>query len=250
METIYDCVNNISKDKKLNNRIRNCTNGSCNSVNGYVYRHYGDDFNKYPVYDKKNKSSQNRPKRIKKRTSVSYVNSKVKKKVDAYDLNGNFIKTYDSMILASEETNSPKKSISNCCRHKTITCNNLVFRYHNEPFDLNLSELTVKVNDYNRKIIQYNVFGEIERKFLNIQDLSNELHISKGDIYKHLTGKRFSIRNKIYRFKGDDFNKYPIYIFGIEQYDMNGNFIKRWESCGECEEKLNLTLIGSILKFV
>ena len=246
---VYSCINDISDDAKLNNRIRNCTNGQCNSVNGFVYRHYGDVFDKYPVYDKNNKSLSKRPKRKKQKTCINYTESKTLKEVDVYDLDGNYLNTYNSMIMASERTNSPKDGISNCCRHKQITCNNLVFRYHGEPFNIDLKNYSTKLDDYNRKIIQYNVFGEVEKTFANIQEVSKYLGISKGDIYKQLIGKRYSIQNKIYRFENEDFDKYPIYIFGIEQYDMNKNFIKRWESCGECEKELCLTN-GSISKAI
>lgn len=153
------------------------------------------------------------------------------------------------MIMASEKTNSPKEGISNCCRHKQITCNNLVFRYHGEPFEIDLKTYSTKIDDYNRKIIQYNVFGEAEKSFSNIHELSKYLGMSKGDIYKQLTGKRYSIQNKIYRFDNENFDKYPVYIFGIEQYDIHKNFIRRWESCVECEKELGLTK-GSISKAI
>lgn len=227
----YDCINDISDDNKFKNRIRNCTNGDCNSVDGFVYRHYGDSFDKYPVYNRDNKRTIHRGE-----TSELFPNSKNLKQVDVYDIDGNFLSTYNSIVIASRETKSPQNGISNCCRYKQNTCNNLVFRYHNDPFNINLERLSVRNNDYSRKIIQYNVFGEKEREFSNIEELSKEINERKSDIYKQLTGKKFSIQNKIYRFEDEKFDKYPIYIYGIEQYDMDGKYIRRWESCDECEK--------------
>ena len=247
---IFKCVNDISNDRKYNNRIRNCAKGRCNCVDGFVYRYYGDDFNKYKVVNKLDKSKPIKNKKKKKRTSIENINSKILRAVDVYDLDGNFLNTYNSIVLASEITGASKDGISNCCRGvKQKTCNNLVFRYHNEPFDLNLMSKSIRNNDYNRPIVQYNVFGETEKEFINIDELSVAINERKSDIYKQLIGKKYSIKNKIYRFKDESFDKYPIYIFGIEQYDMDGNFIKRWESCCDCENTLGFKN-GSISKAI
>ena len=248
---IFKCVNDISNDRKLNNRIRNCANGLCNSVDSFVYRYYGENFDKYQVYNKNNKSNPEKqnPKWKRKKTSVTYINSKTLKQVDVYDINGIFLNTYGSMVIASEKTNSPKDGISNCCRYKQKTCNNLVFRYHNEPFDIDLEDYSKRNSDYSKKIIQYNVFREKEKIYSNIDELATLIGERKSDIYKQLTGARYSIQNKIYRFEDEEFDKFPVYIYGIKQYDMNGNFIRRWESCHECEISLGFKK-GSISKAI
>ena len=247
---IFKCINDISDDSKYNSKIRSCVKGRRNCVDGFVYRYYGDDFNKYKVVNKTDKLKSYNNKNVKKKACSENIKSKTSMAIDVYDLEGNFLNTYNSIVLASKETGSPKDGIGNCCRGvKQKTCNNLVFKYHNEPFDLNLISKSIRNNDYNRPIVQYNVFGENEKEFINIDELSVTINEQKADIYKQLIGKKYSIKNKIYRFKDENFNKYPIYIFGIEQYDMDGNFIKRWEACCDCENTLGFKK-GSISKAI
>ena len=51
------------------------------------------------------------------------------KKVNQYDLEGNFIKTFNSIIEASKETNTYRANISACCRGKLNKTNNYIWRY-------------------------------------------------------------------------------------------------------------------------
>lgn len=52
-----------------------------------------------------------------------------KRKVNQYDLNGNYIATYNSIKEASIITNSDRRYISQCCKQTYRTCNNYYWRY-------------------------------------------------------------------------------------------------------------------------
>ena len=43
----YENICSITDDKKIRNKIRNCCTGSVRNIDGYVYRYWDDDFNKF-----------------------------------------------------------------------------------------------------------------------------------------------------------------------------------------------------------
>ena len=54
------------------------------------------------------------------------------KKVLQFDLNGKFIREWDTIRMASAETNTDQKSIINCCKNKIKKANNFIWRYKYE----------------------------------------------------------------------------------------------------------------------
>lgn len=54
------------------------------------------------------------------------------KKVMQYDLNGNYIRTFKSIIDASKETNVYHSNISSCCKGKLKTSGGYIWRYAKE----------------------------------------------------------------------------------------------------------------------
>ena len=107
----YSCVNEISDDKRLLNRIRNCCVGRQYNVNGFVYRYDNDPFDKYEVVKKE------------------IINNTI---VNQYSKDGVFIKTYKSIKEAERDNNISKESISNVCRHKAKTSGGYRWYYAND----------------------------------------------------------------------------------------------------------------------
>lgn len=54
------------------------------------------------------------------------------KKVNQYDLKGNYIKTWNKVLDITKSMGISKQSISSCCSGKTKTANNYIWRYINE----------------------------------------------------------------------------------------------------------------------
>ena len=57
------------------------------------------------------------------------VSEKLSKKINQYDLDGNFIKTWDSMTQINKETGICLSNIFLCCRNKIKNCNGFIFKY-------------------------------------------------------------------------------------------------------------------------
>ena len=51
------------------------------------------------------------------------------KRVEQYSLDGRYIKTFNSIIEASKETNTHKANISACCKGKLNKTNNYIWKY-------------------------------------------------------------------------------------------------------------------------
>ena len=108
----YKCINDITDDKKLRNRIRNCCIGKQYNVEDYVYRYGNDSFDKYEVSKK------------------VIINNSV---VNQYTVHDVFVKTYMLIKDAELENNIYNGSISNVCRGKRKTAGGYKWFYANDP---------------------------------------------------------------------------------------------------------------------
>ena len=62
--------------------------------------------------------------------------NKFKKSVDVYDLDGNFINTYESAREIERKLKVSYKLVSQVCNGEKRQSHGYVFRFHNDPFDL------------------------------------------------------------------------------------------------------------------
>lgn len=62
--------------------------------------------------------------------NLKYAHKKVKKQVCQYDLDGNFIKKYESIAEAARITGSDASKITMCCRHKRKSTNGFRWEYY------------------------------------------------------------------------------------------------------------------------
>ena len=73
--------------------------------------------------------------------------SKSKRKlVNQYDLQGNFIRTWDGIRIAMEETNS--RHIVECCKNKIKSSGGYIWRYYetdNERYDKNIQDKGIRI---------------------------------------------------------------------------------------------------------
>lgn len=67
--------------------------------------------------------------------------------VDQYDLEGNFIKSFNSAKIASEEIGVSVGSISDCCRGDCMTCKGYIFIYHQKYMNRRILTRLCKIRD-------------------------------------------------------------------------------------------------------
>ena len=163
-------------------------------------------------------------------------------------------------VLDCDSTNIVK-----CCKGKYKHILNYVWRYEGDSFDKYETPTIPKPKEIKVKepsifesipVISYYYNGKVRKIYRNIIEASKDTGINKVNIIKCCRGQQITSGKRIWRFKGDDFNKYnteipkrPIRLFTEEEkrimrdkaleypytkkvskrvgvYDLNGNFIK------------------------
>lgn len=83
-----------------------------------------------PMYGKHLTEEHKRKISEAKKGKTNYHTKTLYKKVDQYDLNGNYIKTWESISSIEKELNIKGTHISRVCRGKRKTTGGYVFKYH------------------------------------------------------------------------------------------------------------------------
>lgn len=169
-------------------------------------------------------------------------------KIDMYDRNGNLINSFNDIRSARkyllERYNLDVKYfsiISSCKGHTLIIGNQFVFRYGGETFD----KYRVNYKEKGLEVVQYNKNGEIIKEFLSIAEAEKKTGIQSSSISAVCSGKRYNAGGFIWRYKEDNFDKFPIEQPNkcILQYDWYGNLLKKWKNSKELKEFFNKDLI-------
>ena len=63
-------------------------------------------------------------------TRIKRFSESVSKKIDQFDLDGNFIRTWSSMCQAERELGISNGKISQCCKGKRISTGKFIWKYH------------------------------------------------------------------------------------------------------------------------
>lgn len=125
-------------------------------------------------------------------------------KVDAFDLEGNFIKTFKSITEACKVLNADANNVSKSMKKETTISNNYQFRIHGkyekiDPYEKSTSD----------KVLVYLITGEFYKQFPSKLAAANELNLDIGGIVKNIQGKYSSVKNYIFKSYEKD---YPLMV--------------------------------------
>lgn len=167
---------------------------------------------------------------------------KLSKPILQYDKEGTLIQEWPSIKLAQLTLNI--KGISSCCSGKTPQASNYVWRYKNDPI---LDKFQLPLNKNQSRIIQYSLSGEYIKGFNSIISASKELNINYGDICVCCSKKtKKTAGGFIWRYEEDllesNFLFLPRKNKPILQYDLNNNFIKRWQGVREISKYMDVDI--------
>lgn len=116
-----------------------------------------------------------------------------KKLIYQYNLTGELESTFQSLEEASKSSSISEESISHACVGDRKTCNGFYWTY-TSTFDLK--------EDYRKKkVIQYDLEGELVKVFDSISDASKQTEINKSSIAKCCRGERNKAGGFIWRTK-------------------------------------------------
>lgn len=191
-------------------------NGNCNNLKGHI------------------KSEQTR-KNLSRALMGHYVSKetceKIRQsnsiKVFQYDLKGNFIKEFKSITIATKETNS--HNIHGVLKGKLKTSGGFVWCKIKKIFDINYEK---------KKIFQYDIKGNFIKKWENLTQIKE--NFPGNTIIRCINGKQKSAYGFLWVFENETVKiKTPRSDSkSIFQFDLNGNFIKRWNSIGEAKKEI------------
>lgn len=97
---------------------------------------------------------------------------KLSKPVYQYDLDGNFIKKFNSTRAAGEELNISSAHICAVCNNKRKTANGFIFKYYKKS----------KIAKQNKKVVQLNLNNEFIKEFVSATVAGKELNILRSKI--------------------------------------------------------------------
>lgn len=129
-------------------------------------------------------------------------------KVYQYDREGNYIKSWDSIVEAAatfDNKNSAQTGITACCKHKLPACKGYIWRYFYKE------RLDEKAPLHTKKVFQYDINGFLLHEYNKINEVQKVLNISKnrlGIISSCCEGKSVSGMGFFWSYKRLD--RYPV----------------------------------------
>lgn len=119
------------------------------------------------------------------------------KKVCQYDLNGFYIKTFDSMTQAEETLGFSKGSITNCCYHRRKSLGGYMWCFEGE------TPPKAYIDNRVKKVCQYDLNGNFIHMFNSISEASQALKCNKTQISECCRTKNKSCFGYQWRFEND-----------------------------------------------
>ena len=152
------------------------------------------------------------------------------KKIIQYDLKGEYIKIWDSIIEAAKYYKLTVTSISYCLNGRCKNSGGFQWKFYSENFPLNIESCE---NNCHRKvkIIQYDLEGNYIKTWNSIKEIKNILGIKTPyRISECCKGLLDNYNGYIWKYYSDNFlKKIEVKKLRILQYDLNGNLLNIYE---------------------
>ena len=187
-----------------------------------------------------------------------FVIRKLNKKVNKYDLEGNFIESYDSLIEAGIKNNLSSSDISCCCNKKNFckTLKNNVYRFADTTDTSEDIYNYINSHGLDKEIVQYTLDDEFVAKYKSIRQASRQLNINSGNISLCASGKAKTYKGFIWKYTTEELteeeilfrnNKASRNFKNIAQYSLEGKLIEIFLSAKLAQDKTG-TDSSSIIK--
>ena len=144
--------------------------------------------------------------KTRQKISTSKYHKSKRRKIDCFDLNGIFIKTYNDLVDASLELGIEKTNIVKCCRKKSEYIGGRICRYNDETHGEN-SEAYVKKMPINTKVVsKYTINGEFIKTYHSLNEAAKEHNCDPSNIANCANGTYVTSHGFIWLFGTKDEN--------------------------------------------
>lgn len=121
--------------------------------------------------------------------------------VAQYDLNGNLIAIYDSIVDAATCNNITRSGIVKCCRFTQLSAGGFQWRYYNEHSVENITKISSKKT---KVVLQYSKTGEYITSFKNATEAEKITKVDKSSIGRCCRNELKTAGGYIWKFKTDE----------------------------------------------
>ncbi len=232
--------------------------GELNPMYGVHNNHICDENGHLPkeIREKLSKAAKNRITTNKEfAEKMQSYNEERKRKVNQYDLNGIFIKQYESITEAGRLYGTVATIWRACTRYidqkgcHIYTAYGYQWRFADDCDDIGIYRRK-PVSEYNRKnkkaVCQYSLNGEYINTYSSIREASRITKTNASMIGSCCSGKNHTANGFLWKYKTD--KNIPKYIARkkningkpVNQLDLNGNFIKTFPSQAEAGRELGI----------
>lgn len=149
--------------------------------------------------EKISKAQKGRPKSTETRRRLSETKKNTGKKIVQYDLEGNYIRTWNNIDEVSKALGVCRESIAGCCRGKSKSAHKSIWRYSISGIPEVVSAKSRRKDS--RHILQLTLNGEILREFPSIQDAANFVGVASTNLSACCRQKVNSIKGYKWRYK-------------------------------------------------
>lgn len=169
-------------------------------------------------------------------SNSNYHNSK-KRKIDCFDLDGRFTKTYDDIASVSSDLGIERTNIVKCCRKKSEYIGGKIFRYNDETNGEDIDPY-IRVLPSNAKVVsKYTMNGKFIKTYSSISEAARENNCIPENIASCAKGKYNSSNGFIWLFgTQDEIECLEPRIDKTKEkksicaYDLDGNLCKIFDS--------------------
>lgn len=120
--------------------------------------------------------------------------------VDVYNLDGEFVKSYNAITDAAAVENVPTTNISKCCKGQILTCNDRIFLYKNESINDRLDNIKGKFKIKCKKVEAYNMEGTFLYRFNSVGEAAKFYHFSPKSIIECCKLRKDNNQKIIFRY--------------------------------------------------
>lgn len=176
------------------------------------------------------------------------------RKVNQYDMHGNFLRSHDSVDNLKQFLNKTcVSSIYTCCMGEIKYAYGYIWRYAEDdlykyelPNDREIQEAEIRVKSLG-KIKKYDLLGNLMFIYEKIEDAIKDNVVTRNQIISSCSGEKISGGGYVWRFNEDNFETYKCHndkFKTVYQYDLEYNLLNIFVSTREAARQTGVCFAG------